>query len=100
MGQTRRARNGGASVVDFQSAARAEASRSAALDTIRLRVMAHKRGAEPQACPLLQPMKGHRMKLHEYPQEIESAALALHETGEQLQTVREQLGRIEIQTKA
>jgi len=40
------------------------------------------------------------MKLHEFPQEIESAALALHETGEQLQSVREQIGRIEIQVKA
>ena len=40
------------------------------------------------------------MKLHEYPEQIEGAALQLHEASEQLQSVREQLGRIEIQTKA
>lgn len=40
------------------------------------------------------------MKLHEYPEQIESSALQLHEASEQLQSVREEIGRIEIHTKA
>lgn len=40
------------------------------------------------------------MKLHEYPEQIESAALSLHEVNEQLQSVREEIGQIEIQVKA
>jgi hypothetical protein len=40
------------------------------------------------------------MKIHEYPERIEDAALALHEISEQLQSVREGLGWIECQVKA
>jgi hypothetical protein len=40
------------------------------------------------------------MMIREYPEQIENAALALHEASQQLQSVREEIGRLECQVKA